>query len=504
MLAQEKTHDGFNRFYYPNGNISSEGVIKDGKPDGYWRNFYDNGSLKSEGNRLNFLLDSTWTFYFSNGQISSEINYRNDQKNGYTFNYDTVTIKKNTIYYLKSKVLYYLGKREGLSYVFDNNGKLKSTVNYQNDKRHGYGKIYNNDSIVITLISYFNDYQIDAQKINRIDDNQQKQGKWIVFYENENKHIECNYLNDKLNGIYKEYDPAENLIKELTYIDGMLYIPSKEETFTLKAETKRDFYENGNLKYEGAFLNNTAVGIHKEYDENGKIKISKEYFSNGKLFGEGLYDSNGLRTGKWRLFDTIYNYFYAEGFYEKGYKEANWKYFYPDLSIEQEGFYSSDNPDREWIWYFPNGKIRCEESYLNGKYEGHSKEYDENGKIIAEGEYFDNDKVGIWNYSVGTIIQKGKYDYSEKTGEWEMLYASNNKKFFIGSFRNGDANGKHIWYYPNGKIMIYGEYRAGKQHNEWKKFDENGNILAFYTFKNGILTKIDGVKTFKIEKSNNK
>ena len=32
----EQLKDGFQQFRYPNGNISSEGFIRNGKPDGYW------------------------------------------------------------------------------------------------------------------------------------------------------------------------------------------------------------------------------------------------------------------------------------------------------------------------------------------------------------------------------------------------------------------------------------------------------------------------------------
>jgi len=38
VLAQgEINPNGYNVFYYPNGNISSEGYLVDGKPDGYWK-----------------------------------------------------------------------------------------------------------------------------------------------------------------------------------------------------------------------------------------------------------------------------------------------------------------------------------------------------------------------------------------------------------------------------------------------------------------------------------
>lgn len=65
LKAQDNTvvPNGFNRFYHPDGKVSSEGMMRDGKPDGYWKTYWENGTLKSEGNRRNFELDSIWSFY---------------------------------------------------------------------------------------------------------------------------------------------------------------------------------------------------------------------------------------------------------------------------------------------------------------------------------------------------------------------------------------------------------------------------------------------------------
>ena len=54
-------------FYYPNGNVSSEGTLRNGKPDGYWKTYFENGQLKSEGNRVDFMLDGQWNFYSEEG-----------------------------------------------------------------------------------------------------------------------------------------------------------------------------------------------------------------------------------------------------------------------------------------------------------------------------------------------------------------------------------------------------------------------------------------------------
>lgn len=65
LYAQQKNKvnpNGYNIFYYSNGNISSEGNMKNGKPEGYWKTYFESGTIKTEGNRENFLLEGTWKF----------------------------------------------------------------------------------------------------------------------------------------------------------------------------------------------------------------------------------------------------------------------------------------------------------------------------------------------------------------------------------------------------------------------------------------------------------
>src|ERR1700741_1241988 len=81
--------NGFNTFYYDNGEISSEGMLRDGKPDGYWKTYSVNGVIKSEGNRKNFQLDSVWKFYNEKGILAFEFNYKDGKKNGLKKTFDT-------------------------------------------------------------------------------------------------------------------------------------------------------------------------------------------------------------------------------------------------------------------------------------------------------------------------------------------------------------------------------------------------------------------------------
>jgi len=47
----------YKKFFYPSGQLSSEGTLLDGKPDGLWKSYYPNGIVKSEGKWLVYLKD---------------------------------------------------------------------------------------------------------------------------------------------------------------------------------------------------------------------------------------------------------------------------------------------------------------------------------------------------------------------------------------------------------------------------------------------------------------
>ena len=72
----------YQSYSYQNGQIASEGYLRDGKPDGLWKTYYESGQLKSIGKRTDFLLDSTWVFFKENGDTNLVVNYRKDLKNG--------------------------------------------------------------------------------------------------------------------------------------------------------------------------------------------------------------------------------------------------------------------------------------------------------------------------------------------------------------------------------------------------------------------------------------
>ena len=171
----EKISDGYQVFKYPNGSISGEGLIRNGKPDGFWKSYYVTGVKKSEGKRTNFLLDSIWVFYDQSGDTLEKINFLYGKKNGYYFKY-----KKDPAegLYVWSRELFAGDRKEGTGYFYFPDGKIKQTISYNNGKKEGLSKEYDQKGVVITLMEYSNDFLVSREKINRTDNNGLKQGVW--------------------------------------------------------------------------------------------------------------------------------------------------------------------------------------------------------------------------------------------------------------------------------------------------------------------------------------
>ena len=173
-VAQNKIDpNGYNQFFYENGQLSSEGYMHDGQPDGYWKTYYENGIIKSEGNRKDFKLDSIWTFYGDSGHVALQITYLDDRKNGIRRTYhENEVIEENFINDIK----------QGFTFYYFPNGELWKKINFVDGLEEGTAKEFaSSDSRVIKLTYYKKGYITDIERINSIDKAGMKQGRWKYF-----------------------------------------------------------------------------------------------------------------------------------------------------------------------------------------------------------------------------------------------------------------------------------------------------------------------------------
>lgn len=489
IFAQDVKPDGFTVFYYGNGQKSSEGMMQSGKPNGFWKTYYVNGILKTEGKRTNFLLDSIWNFYDTKGNITEKISYFNGHKNGYylTYEFDTATQKS----WLKSKELLVNDKKQGEAFYYYPNGKLQQKVKYENNRKEGIALEFSEDSLIISILDYRNDFPISREKLNRKDSRGLKQDTWKQFYPNLRVKVEENYMNDKLNGYYREFDENGKVTKIQRFENGNL-VDEKAQDNSKKVEIKNEYHASGKLQKSGSFVDGVPVGFHREFDENEEVISTTEYNENGVVIGIGLVDNAGNMQKYWKHYYET-GELKSEGEYKSNKKDGKWIFYYKSGEVEQKGTYRNGSPVGHWIWLYENGKLQRDETFVNGKEEGTLTEYDKEGNILTKGDYYDGLEEGEWFYKVGDDTKKGAYKSGLQDGLWKEYY-SNEKLKFVGSFILGEPDGKHKYYYDNGQVSEEGAYVMGAKNGNWKQYDREGLLKAIITYDNGIETRIDGVK----------
>lgn len=483
-FAQTEPNDSlqFTTYFYETGAKSSEGYLRNGKPDGYWKSYYRNGNLKAEGNRKHYMLDGPWIFYTEDGEKTVEINYKEDHKNGLrkTFRNGNVVKEENFVD----------DQLQGFTREYYPSGELRQETPYVDGLAKGEGYEYDKDGRIITLLTYKAGVLTRKQSINRIDEQQQKQGVWMVFYPNRQVKNEGIYQNDLKNGYWKYYQPNGNLIRVEKWVMGELQENARE---VAKVEIRREINpQTGKLSFKGAYRNGKPEGVHREYDDEGNVTASRIY-ENGIVLFEGIVDEDGQKQGPWKEYYTT-GELKAEGSYKDNLKVGNWIYYYRDGNIEQTGDYIKGLPDGVWTWKYENGQTWREEEYVFGQEDGPSIEYSDSGSVIAQGNYVDGYKDGKWTMEINDYREVGSYFEGERKGEWKHYYLHNEQLAFVGNYENGLETGTHVWYYPDGTLKRRGNYTAGVKDGIWEYFDVNGVRIITIEYDNGEEIKYNGEK----------
>lgn len=483
--------NGYNKIYYPNGKISSEGLMRNGKPDGFWKTYFPSGVVKSQGNRTNFLLDSIWVFFNETGDTIEKVSYVLGKRNGFTITYNS---EHNLDPMLRGKIisreLYVNDRKEGMSFVYFPSGQLKEEIQYSSNKKNGFSKEYDEKGVLITLMTYKNGFLVDREKLNRKDEKGLKQGLWRTYFNNGNIKTEAFYVDDLLSGPFKEYNEGGDIRVLLQYAKGS--IVEERDTTAMEVEIRNKFDNRGNLVYSGSYRDSVAVGVHRLYDTAGNVISGFLYDNNGIKVGEGIITNEGKKEGKWKYYFRN-GKVQSAGNYSNNAQTGKWEYYYESGKTEQAGLFKQGKTDGLWQWYFPDGKLKREEEYYEGKPEGIYVEYDTTGETIVNGKYFDGQKEEEWFYKVGDYSEKGKYVADLKDGKWQAFY-NDGKLKYEGNFIQGNPDGEHDFYYPNGRLKESNYYVMGISEKNWRKYDENGVLLLTITYKDNKEYRINGEK----------
>lgn len=463
--------NGYNVFYYPNGQKSSEGVLENGQPEGWWKSYNEQGVLVSEGNRKNHLLDSTWTFYDDKGYKSLVINYKNGVKEGDRIQYfnneyvvehwsaDTIVGDVNT---------------------YHTDGWLKKHTPYEAGVPHGMEKEYNDTGLVVTVSNYYRGVLTRRERINRTDNFGYKQGNWKYFWPNGNLKMEVSYLNDKIHGFLKRYDENGNFLSVEKYDHDRLVEDAKE---TKQLERKVAYHSNGQPSIIASYYKGVPEGFRREFDEEGNVIRSYGY-EDGWMRYEGVLDMNGKRQGLWKEYYKT-GELRSQGKYVNSNPVGLWRYYFTDNTVEIIGEYDQKGRKTgEWLWYYANGDTMVSANYAAGELDGEFVEFDEYGQVVSQGNYVEGTEEGQWIYVNGGYTEKGSYYDGMRTGEWVIRYPDG-KAACVIHYEQDVMHGKYTSYWENGRVKLTGRYVGGLRDGAWFKYNEEGELILTTLYKDG-------------------
>lgn len=276
------------------------------------------------------------------------------------------------------------------------------------------------------------------------------------------------------------------------------------------------YFQNGNRKVEGLYVNNLPEGVWKYFYENGKMK-SSGFYKNGVSDSKWTYFyESGLPKMKGKLVndkkDSLWTFYYengfpqSEGYYENDTAIAEWKYFYddgklksktylvagagwvkeyyPSGNIKSEGLMQNNLADSIWTHYHENGAIKARGFERKGLKEGEWVYFFSNGVLSASGYYAKNKQVGHWKYFYENtnVSLEGDLKSGVKEGEWFSYYQ-------LGALKSETVytagDGPYKEYYPNNKLKITGFIKQEKAEGTWLYYDENGKQEGICNFKEG-------------------
>lgn len=181
----------------------------------------------------------------------------------------------------------------------------------------------------------------------------------------------------------------------------------------------KDYYPNGQVRYEGQFKNDKCIGTFRYYDEQGNLQATNEFNKSGDRALNKTFASNG------RLIAT--------GYYLNQKKDGEWKYY---DKISGQLILVEDNTGgmvNGWSrLYNPSTGVLAEErQYVNGQPEGQCRKYSDTGILIMECRY-----------------------------------------------HNGLLDGPTKTYFPSSVLKEQGNYTKGQKSGIWKTYNEDGDIIA--------------------------
>lgn len=443
--------NGARTLYSKDGVLLEEENYKDGILIGEAKYFYDSGLLKTE----KFFRDKEIVKeYYESGELESL-----EMQNERVEYYESGKIQRK-LYRFKNFI-------KIIEYYENGNIMEGGTINYDNEYI-GIGWTFYNDGTLKKVCSYVN---------NEIE------GEYKDYYENAQLKTHSNYMQGKENGEFKSYYENGQIECIIDFENG-----NREGRYI-------SYFEDGNIESECQYRGNLPFGEVLIYYNNGNL-ATKLNHKNGLRVGiaQWYYESGKLKTiTNYEIRDNMCYATYNKGYYESGilksfsqWEDTICKYNQQDYSTETISGYSILS-----IEYYDNKKevIRSKEKLIeNNIYE--LEKFNKDGVLKEKGRYHSDKNRSYWIDTYFEYdIEKNKElrFYYDKAGMFLKKEIREEDKLVEEEIYNKkDGCYEFKSFYKNGVIHREGKYKREDEGVYWVGFfntyDENKNLISSQTY----------------------
>jgi len=249
---------------------------------------------------------------------------------------------------------------------------------------------------------------------------------------------------------------------------------SKPLTQTYQRKVNTQELQNNNEVY--CFNGKPYTGISIDLFEN-KTKQQEINWKDGLL--------HGLKTEYFpggRVIRSTMN------FYE-GKRNGYFVYYHENTKVKLEGKYLFDQLDSTIKCYYETGNLKYVHNYNNGVRVGESLSYFKNGNLEQKTNLKNEKPHGLMQtfYEAGNIRQVANYNEGVSEGQF-IRYHLTGLMAEESYYKNGYLDSvSRYWDNVFGTMLKEEYYKLGKKDGTWITFNEGGDTLTVYNYKNDLL-----------------
>lgn len=476
--AEGQTH-GKLILYFHDHSIRESWNYNHGMPDGEVVINHYTGQPKWRGTFSDGLYNGEVQEYYTSGQLKQATIYKDG--NPWTavsaFHRNGSALERGT-----------LKDGAGTLYVYNEWCGLTGITEYKNGNKNGWYKEYARDGMLYREMEYVDDTANGTWKEYYLDGGTLRSELHVIdglfdgvehlYYKNGKLFTERSYKEGVLWNVGKIYDPDGKTLEIGTFKDGNGYLNVYDDS---SRRVSKDFYEkglfggmctdyfkNGKIECTTEYKEGLEHGKQKWYNENGQLVLTCNY-EYGQLHGRvtSYYDNGNIEEDDFYYRGRLWEVISMSDSTGKSFKFGKFSQGTGVLkTCDETGAlmstttYSCGLEHGKQTGYYPSGKKWLVCQYNMGMKEGVQMEYYENGKKMMQSTFHDSREIGtrITWHSNGIVWQEKEV---VEGAAWTVFY-------------NNDMNGK-----PQDK----GTLKDGT--GTLTRYDEKGNLLFTYEFKNG-------------------